>query len=465
MVKKGFIRQILTGGCMMMKKSAVLCALMVFVLPVYAGAAGPSPEQVREAMKKAASFFRSISTNGGYAGIYSIDLKERYGEAVYEKASKNEIWVQPPGTPSIGESFLSAYRATVDPWYLESARAAGLALAWGQRIEGGWDHLVDVSHFNPAQPVPEKKSGRCTFDDDISQGALTFLMRLDEVIDEQWLADAINLCLSFMMKSQYDNGAWPQWYPFIGGYHDYYTFNDNAINDCMRVMLLAHELYGREDCLKSAKLGGDFIIASQVQAPQSGWAQQYSHDMKPAWARAFEPPGVCSAVTARNIRTLIDLYLYTRDKKYLEPIPKAIGWLEHSKLTENTWARLYEVGTNRPIYGDRDNKIHYTLDEISEERRKGYSWQSEFGVDSAIKEYQSLMKLGADQYQADRTKTLTPTEKKKGRESLAPGVTVAIGSLDEMGRWVDSGTNMIYSQDFCRNMNAFCLYLELMKNE
>ncbi len=38
------------------------------------------------------------------------------------------------------------------------------------------------------------------------------------------------------------------------------------------------------------------------------------------------------------------------------------------------WARLYEIGTNRPVFGDRDGKVHYDVKEISEERRRGYAW-------------------------------------------------------------------------------------------
>ncbi|MDP2981790.1 MAG: pectate lyase [Candidatus Latescibacter sp.] len=425
-----------------------------------------SPEQAKETIKKATLFFKSIATNGGYVGLYSTDLKQRYGEAIYEKASADEIWVQPPGTPTVGECYLRAYKATDEIMYLDCARAAGLALAWGQRKEGGWDHRVDVSHLIQASP-PIRKSGRCSFDDDISQGALTFLIRLDVVIDERWLTDSINLAIEFLKEAQFDNGAWPQWYPLIGGYSDYYTFNDNAINDCIRVMLFAHERYGREDCLKSAKLGGDFIIASQLPAPQSGWAQQYSHDMKPAWARAFEPPGVGSAETGQQIRTLIDIYLYTGEKKYLEPIPKAIDWLNRSKVTDNTWSRLNEVGTNRPIYGDVDSKVHYTLGEISEERRTGYSWQSGFGIPGAIQEYRDLMEQGIDRFRANRSKPLTTAEKKKRLEDLAPRTAAAIGALDERGRWIEKGagknTGMISCISFVRNMNILIWYIELVK--
>ena len=41
------------------------------------------------------------------------------------------------------------------------------------------------------------------------------------------------------------------------------------------------------------------------------------------------------------------------------------------------WARYYEIGTDRPIFGERDKTIHDNVNEISKERRQGYSWFNE----------------------------------------------------------------------------------------
>ena len=38
------------------------------------------------------------------------------------------------------------------------------------------------------------------------------------------------------------------------------------------------------------------------------------------------------------------------------------------------WARYYEIGTDRPLFGDRDKSIHDHVEEISSERRNGYQW-------------------------------------------------------------------------------------------
>lgn len=420
----------------------------------------PLPLQAEQGLKRAAAWFHSISTNGGYAGLYSADLKQRYGEATYERAALTEIWVQPPGTPSVGECYLQAWRLTGDTDYLAFAVDAGKALAWGQREIGGWDHRVDVAGLEQGFAGHRKPAGHCTLDDNISQGALDFLMSLDQEVDEDWLDEAVELGFAFLERSQFDNGAWPQWYPLRGGYHDHYTFNDNAINDCIRVLLRAHELYGRETLMQCAGKGGDFIILSQVAAPQAGWAQQYAHDLKPSRARSFEPAGICSAVTARNLRTLITLYAYTGREKYLAPMPAAIDWLNRSQLGDGQWARLYEVASNRPIYGDRDGEIHYDLEEISEERRLGYAWRGGFSVRGAIQDCQRVREgIGVAD---DEARPLSKEERRRRAARQSSRVEQVLAALDSEGRWLEDG--MIESAVFVRNSGTLLAYLELLKD-
>ncbi len=444
----------------------VACFILAMLLPArLVRADDASPDRIRDAMRRATDYLCAISTRGGYAGIYSTDLKRRYGEGLYQPMDPTEIWVQPPGTPSVGECFLRAYRITGESQYLKAAREAGRALVWGQRRAGGWGHTADVADLTAASIRPAWKNGACTFDDNITQGAVSFLISLDGVVEEEWLSEAIVLGLEHVVRSQFENGAWPQWNPrkwyhrFVDGYHDYYTFNDGVINDCIAVMLKAHGRYGKDKYLRSAVRGGDFIISSQCASPQAGWAQQYSHDMKPAWARPFEPPAVCSAVTARNIKTLVDLYLYTKNEKYLAPIPPAISWLESSRIGDNLWSRLYELETNKPIYGDRDGKIHYDYDEISEERKRGYGWKGEFGVSSAIEYYEAVKQPTPTGPIVERSRAVTPAQRRQKAEHLAMEAGRIAAALDESGRWVEE--NMISIGTFVRNFNLLCEYLEM----
>jgi hypothetical protein len=156
---------------------------------------------------------------------------------------------------------------------------------------------------------------------------------------------------------------WPRTWPRTD-YGGFYTLNDNTQRDCIRTMLEAHKQLGDRKYLEAARKGGDFLLLARLPEPQPAWAQQYSFEMEPAWARAFEPPAVCSGESVGAMRMLVDLFLETGDAKFLEPIPPFIAWLKRSEIEPGKWARCYELETNKPVYGDRDGKIHYTLSEI-----------------------------------------------------------------------------------------------------
>ena len=83
----------------------------LFPVSVLAGEAALK-DQALNAMRRAAEFFRTkVSTEGGYLWRYSEDLSLREGEG---KATDTMVWVQPPGTPSVGMVYLTAYEATGD---------------------------------------------------------------------------------------------------------------------------------------------------------------------------------------------------------------------------------------------------------------------------------------------------------------------------------------------------------------
>ena len=50
------------------------------------------------------------------------------------------------------------------------------------------------------------------------------------------------------------------------------------------------------------------------------------------------------------------------------------------------WARYYQIGTDQPLFGDRDKSIHDDVSEISKERRNGYSWFNDSPA-NALKSY------------------------------------------------------------------------------
>ena len=92
-------------------------------------------ERAHEAMAKATRFFRTeVATHGGYLWAYEHDLSRREGEG---RATASMVWVQPPGTPTVGMAYLDAYEVTADTLFLNGAVEAARALAWGQLATGG----------------------------------------------------------------------------------------------------------------------------------------------------------------------------------------------------------------------------------------------------------------------------------------------------------------------------------------
>ena len=105
-------------------RRAWLCLASAFlVLPapaVFAQAQGqPGKTEVEAAMKRATQFMtEKVAYRGGYVWNYLPDRSRRWGEM---EARETMIWLQPPGTSSMGHAFLDAYHATADEYYYRAA--------------------------------------------------------------------------------------------------------------------------------------------------------------------------------------------------------------------------------------------------------------------------------------------------------------------------------------------------------
>lgn len=486
-------------------------AFLAFAATLLPAADEGLARDARATMEKATAFMRSISTAGGYLWRYSTDLKTRAGE---NDATPTQIWIQPPGTPSMGMAFLRAYEATGDARYLDAAKAAADALAVGQLESGGWDYLVDfdpklsaawyrkfdVGKIAPAEAA--KRKNVSTFDDDNTQSAIGLLLAVADASKganeprDVRIREARDYALTKLIAAQRPNGGWPQrWtgvpadaqdYPVQPArfpqnyprehpklnYNGYYTLNDNTHRDCVMTLLDAAQRLGHPAFRAAALKGGDFLLLAQLPEPQPAWAQQYNAQLEPDWARAFEPPSVCSNESGGAMRLLIDLYLETGDEKYLEPLPRAIAWFKRSEISPGIWARMYEIGTNTPIYGDRDGKIKYRVEDLTPERQSGYSWKGAFGLPAIFSYYAEVKAAGRTKILEKRKLAAAVAKTAKGKAARAAAlesrVRHAISSLDAQGRWLSSGGGkaggpQITTGAFIENMQALADFLEAVK--
>jgi len=196
------------------------------------------------------------------------------------------------------------------------------------------------------------------------------------------------------------------------------------------VLFEASRIYRDERYHAAARKGGDFILLAQMPEPQPAWAQQYDAEMHPAWARKFEPPAVTGGESQGAMRALMGVFRETGDRKYLEPIPRAIAYFEASKLPDGRLARFYELKTNKPLYFTKDYKLTYSDADMPTH----YSFKAGNGLDPLRREYERLAK--ADPAELAKAAKRSPP---KLTPALAARVRQVIAALDDRGRWVEDG--------------------------
>ena len=185
-----------------------------------------SRERALAALRTATEFYRSaVSTEGGYHFHYSEDLSYGRSEAA---EGPTQVTVQRAGTPVVGMAYLSAYEATGHRFYLDAARDTAYALVKGQLCSGGWDYIIEFDG-EKRKHYPYRADRNCgsgattrigsrpaatTLDDNVTQGALRLLMRVDRELEfqDKRIHEAALFALDSLTKAQYPNGAWPQRY-------------------------------------------------------------------------------------------------------------------------------------------------------------------------------------------------------------------------------------------------------------
>ena len=428
--------------------------LMLVLQPLCCRGEDALQQKARAGLRKAVGFFREkVSLNGGYLWRYSADLKKKEGEG---KVGDTTAWVQPPGTPYVGEAILAAYMATNDSYYLDAARETADALLKAQLHSGGWDYRIE---FDPARRKkyayrvdgPRSKKGRdvSVLDDNTTQAALSFLIRFDKAtgFKEKAVHEATAYALSSLLKAQCPNGAWTQVYrgPIdakkypvktasyrkddqhtrIKEYWELYTLNDNLLRDAVEALFLAAEVYGEKRYSEAALKAGDFLLLAQMPEPQPGWAQQYDYDMHPCWARKFEPPAITGGESQGAMVLLLDLYERTGKKAYLDAVGKALPYYKRSLLTDGRLARFYELKTNKPLYFTRK----YELTHSDADMPTHYSFKVGSGLAKIERRHKEL-----------EAKPWRPRNKStRTKRPSASTVRKVLDAMDERGAWVDEG--------------------------
>jgi len=184
--------------------------------------------------------------------------------------------------------------------------------------------------------------------------------------------------------------------------------------------VFASERYGFVDAgrRKSAKVafdrGIECILRCQikVEGKLTGWCAQHDErDYSPRPGRPYEVASISGSESVGIVRLLMSLE--EPSTEVIAAVEGAVGWFEAAKLrgikvvlkedakapkgrnkvvvddvgAGPLWARFYEIGTNRPMYCDRDGVVQYSLAAIGYERRNGYAWLGDWPAELLAREY------------------------------------------------------------------------------
>ena len=298
----------------------------------------------------------------------------------------------------------------------EGRRIADNVLTW-QTPHGGWPKNRDTG----SEPFDGKSEDlRATFDNSATIGELRFLARAFRATNEPRYQQAFLKGLFHILEAQYPNGGWPQFYPLSKNYHRHITFNDNAM---VRILELLRDVSESSDYrfLKTeyrtkaeaaVTKGINCILRTQIKqdGELTAWCAQ--HDEKtlaPAWARSYEPPSLSGAESVGVVRFLMSVEEPTPE--ITAAIEGSVEWfrsvaihgIRQEKFTDAEgqddkrivadpdagplWARFYELGSNRPIFLDRDSVVRYAFSEIGRERRGGYDYYGSWAARLLTDEY------------------------------------------------------------------------------
>jgi PelA/Pel-15E family pectate lyase len=303
-------------------------------------------------------------------------------------------------------------------WYAtsEALRVADNVLLY-QRNSGGWpkniDMATELSGRDRAELTARKTETDSTIDNGATYTQMQFLAKVHEAQPQSRHRDAFIKGFDYLLKAQYDNGGWPQFYPDLNGYYSHITFNDDAMVGVMKLLRdVANKtpVYWFVDTERRAKAeqavqkGLDCILKTQliIDGRRTVWCAQYDEvTLKPAAARKYELVSLSGLESVDIVRFL--MAIPKPNATVTEAIEGAVAWFQKSQLNgirwvENKdpsqpngfdrvvvndpnapplWARFYELNTNRPMFVGRDSVVKYEVAAIEHERRTGYAWYTE----------------------------------------------------------------------------------------
>lgn len=306
-----------------------------------------------------------------------------------------------------------------------------------QRSNGGWPKHFKGQNVNYKKPLTEEelkdlqKGYAEGIDATIDNGATTkeirYLVRAFKSTTDKRFLEAAQKGVDYLLKAQYANGGWPQFYPDFSSYRSQITYNDNAMVNVLNVLYdVVYKVNDMEvmdasyagKCVDAVVRGVQCILKTQLK--QNGnltaWCAQYNaKTLEPEMARKFELVSLSGSESVGIVRFL--MRIEKPSPAIIAAVKAAEQWFSKVKITgykyvdvpapaEKSgrdrvlqpdslgvlWARFYDINTNEPFFSGRDSERKKSLSEIENERRIGYAWYGNWAEKLLVKEYPDWLK-------------------------------------------------------------------------
>jgi unsaturated rhamnogalacturonyl hydrolase len=300
-----------------------------------------------------------------------------------------------------------------------------------QRTVGGWpkhigneriDYHKKLSPAEKAAFIDDASMNDATIDNDATTKEIRYLlMAYRQTANHDYLAGA-ERGIRYLLRMQYANGGFPQFYPDTSLYRHEITYNDNAMVNALNVLYDVSQSIGdlaqvdpslKAPAADAVRRGIQCILATQIKVNGrlTVWCAQYDeHSYAPAKARSYELP----SLSGEESVGIVEFLMRQPDPSpaIREAVNSAVEWFRTAKIEgfkyvniyDSTqpggrdrviqpspgsvlWARFYDIQTNKPFFCGRDGIRKNAVAEIEHERRVGYAWYGEWPRQLLEKDY------------------------------------------------------------------------------